>query len=58
MNKETKPKEYTMKKYTRKQFAGREDNLRKMRRNNPIQFEVLFVDYCRIKGFQYITGRI
>jgi len=47
-----------MKKYTRKQFADREDNLHKMRRNDPVQFEVLFVDYCRIKGFQHIAGRI
>lgn len=45
-----------MKTYTRKQFADREDNIRKMRRNDPIQFDVLYREYCRIKGFTPTTS--
>ena len=37
-----------MKKYTRKQFAEKEDNLRKMRKNDHIQFDVLYREYCRL----------
>jgi len=46
-----------MKTYTRKQFQNREDNLRKMRKSDPIQFERLFTDYCRIKGYGYRSAR-
>jgi hypothetical protein len=44
-----KPTNQKMKKYTRKQFAEREDNLKKMRKNDPIQFDVLYREYCRLK---------
>ena len=34
--------------YTREQFADREDNLRRLRRTDPIQFDVLYREYCRL----------
>lgn len=36
-----------MKFFTRKEFADSSKRLSRMRRNDPIQFEVLFVMHCR-----------
>jgi uncharacterized membrane protein YkvA (DUF1232 family) len=46
-----------MKKYTRKQFANKADNLRKMRKNDPIQFDVLYREYCRKNKFTPTSTR-
>ena len=46
-----------MKAYTRKKFAARGDDLRKMRKKDPIQFELLFIEYCRIMGFNHYASK-
>lgn len=44
-----------MKFYTRKKFAERNGELRKMRRNDPIQFEVLFIEHCRTNRLNHYS---
>ena len=46
------------KKYTRKQFADRETNLRKMRRNDPTLFEQVFCNYCARKNLDHIVKQL
>lgn len=45
-----------MKTYTRKQFENRSIDLRRMRRQDPIQFDVLYREYCRMRNFYPTTS--
>lgn len=44
--------------YTRQQFANREDNLRRMRKADPYQFDVLYREYCRVRKFTPTSSRV
>lgn len=45
---------YSLQRMTREKFA-KWYGYKQMRRNDPIQFEVLFVQFCRDRSFDYYS---